>query len=62
MYCCKDCNRREVGCHATCVDYINDKKEHDEHTDLIKRKKGEIHSFNSYHFSVLRKERAKKRR
>ncbi len=25
--CCKDCTRRQLGCHATCKDYIKQRKE-----------------------------------
>ena len=26
---CKDCPRRELGCHSTCIDYISYRKIHD---------------------------------
>ena len=26
---CKDCTKREVGCHAWCKDYITEKAKHD---------------------------------
>lgn len=26
---CKDCTKREVGCHAWCEDYIKEKAEHE---------------------------------
>lgn len=27
--CCKGCERRHVGCHSECKEYIHAKKEHD---------------------------------
>lgn len=27
---CKDCDRRQVGCHSTCPDYISFRKKRDE--------------------------------
>lgn len=26
---CKDCDRREIGCHSTCIDYISYRKIHE---------------------------------
>jgi len=34
---CKDCSKRHVGCHSTCTDYLNAKREHD--TDRDNRRK-----------------------
>ena len=28
--CCKDCQKRQVGCHSKCVDYIFEKAAHEE--------------------------------
>lgn len=33
--CCKNCValKRHIGCHATCAEYLSEKKEHDELRD-----------------------------
>lgn len=33
--CCKNCvaPKRHIGCHATCAEYLSEKKEHDELRD-----------------------------
>ena len=29
FHCCKDCQKRQIGCHATCEEYITSKQERD---------------------------------
>lgn len=29
LYPCKDCQKREIGCHVTCDDYLRKRKEQD---------------------------------
>ena len=41
--CCKDCQERHPGCHATCEKYIKQKAEHDERTAEYRKE----HSVNS---------------
>lgn len=35
--CCYKCKDRHPGCHATCNDYIQQKKEHDEFLEASKK-------------------------
>jgi len=42
---CKDCSKRHVGCHSTCTDYLNAKREHD--TDRDNRRKFLIDAYTS---------------
>lgn len=37
--CCLNCNKRHVGCHSECKDYIERKKEHDILREKIRKKK-----------------------
>lgn len=37
--CCRGCEERFVGCHSICVDYQNQKKNLDEETKKIRKKK-----------------------
>ena len=39
IHCCRDCDKREIGCHSTCETYINAKKEHDQEIEKIKIEK-----------------------
>ena len=32
---CKDCDKRSVGCHATCEDYIRQKVDHEDLKEQI---------------------------
>ncbi len=36
--CCKDCTKREVGCHAYCSEYLTQKRINDEEREKIRRK------------------------
>lgn len=42
---CKDCAKREIGCHAVCESYIkfNQQQEQIRHERYLKRIQGEIH-------------------
>lgn len=31
--CCKDCDHREIGCHATCEDYIRESEALKKHNE-----------------------------
>lgn len=33
---CKDCTSRHVGCHATCKEYIEEKRKRDERNEKIR--------------------------
>lgn len=35
--CCKNCNRRTVGCHSQCTDYAAAVREHDEYKEAKAR-------------------------
>lgn len=35
--CCKDCDDRVIGCHATCERYLGEKKEIEELKEKIKK-------------------------
>ena len=37
--CCKDCEKRHVGCHGVCQEYISQKAEHDAQREREYRKK-----------------------
>ena len=39
ILCCKDCTKRQLGCHSTCSDYIREKEEHDKTKSEIDRKR-----------------------
>ena len=51
--CCKDCERRHIGCHATCDDYIAAKRRHDE--IAAERQKEKL--VNDYQAEVTRQKR-----
>ena len=50
---CKECEKRMVGCHATCEEYILAKKEHEE-AKAEERKRKVI---DSYELEMTRKRR-----
>lgn len=37
--CCKDCDKRYVGCHSECEDYILEKQDHDKKSEIIRSKR-----------------------
>lgn len=34
---CKDCNKRHPGCHSTCEDYKNYRKEHEREKEIRRK-------------------------
>lgn len=36
---CKDCNKRQVGCHSSCEDYKTYKTENNKRNEKIKRER-----------------------
>lgn len=44
IWSCKDCQKRYIGCHATCEDYINAAIEHKEQQQKIRDTKREVTS------------------
>lgn len=53
---CKDCIKREVGCHSRCTDYIEYRKSLED----IRKTKQEERRFMSYHIDVVEKMRRRK--
>ena len=44
--CCYKCESREVGCHAYCKTYIEERKEHErEHEEIVNKRylEGQLH-------------------
>lgn len=54
---CKGCDKREIGCHSTCKDYISFKEEAEALREKIKFEKAK--SYGSSYFST-RKELTRK--
>lgn len=42
--CCKDCKKRQLGCHSTCKDYIREKSEHDNVISLMREQYQTLYS------------------
>ncbi len=59
---CKDCIKRELGCHSTCEKYINAKKEWETEKNKIYVEKGKTADYDNYHFEAVRKRKATKDR
>lgn len=36
IHCCKDCPKREIGCHATCKEYLKEKVQYEEDKKKVK--------------------------
>lgn len=53
MNCCRDCQERNVGCHATCQKYIADKAQQDADRKRIRREC----EIDNYLYSMQRKRR-----
>ena len=45
---CKDCKKRNPGCHSKCQDYISFKKELEEYHNTIKEENKISAAYNSY--------------
>ena len=35
--CCYQCDKRKVGCHSICEDYLKEKEEHEKELQLIQK-------------------------
>ena len=53
--CCKNCNKRKVGCHGVCEDYIAFKSEHDAELERINNEKENFYLVGRYKADVKRK-------
>lgn len=49
--CCKDCPKRDIGCHATCQTYIVAKEQHEEERKRCKLER----EVDNYQYSVQNK-------
>lgn len=34
---CKDCNKRKIGCHSVCEEYITEKEQRNRRSEIIKQ-------------------------
>lgn len=39
MVTCKNCNKRQIGCHSTCKEYIDWKTERDRVNEIARKKR-----------------------
>ena len=46
--CCKDCDKREVGCHGTCKKYLLSKEEWIKERSRIKEEKRRYHDYINF--------------
>lgn len=53
---CKECIKREVGCHSQCADYL----EYKNTLEDIRKTEREESLFRSYHINVVSKTRRRK--
>ena len=44
--CCYQCPKREIGCHATCGDYLEEKRLNEERNEQIRKQKAARHDFS----------------
>ena len=44
--CCYKCPKRIVGCHATCDDYLKEKRLNEERNEQIRKQKAARHDFS----------------
>ena len=56
---CKNCTRRQVGCHATCEEYKKEKKERDAVKEKIRKERSKESLAISREFERI--EKAKRR-
>ncbi len=54
---CLNCNKRHLGCHSTCEDYISFRKERDKYNEKVRNDK-----YISKMVSDINYERSKRRR
>ena len=52
---CKECKKRNPGCHAKCQDYISFKEKLEEYHKAIKEEKKSAVAYNSYMGDKLRR-------
>ena len=52
---CKDCKKRNPGCHSTCQDYISFKKDLEIYHNTIKEERKSAVAYNSYIGDKLRR-------
>ena len=57
---CKGCERRHVGCHGTCEDYLQEQEERKRRNDQLFKAKNLDRALTSREF--IRMERAKKKK
>ena len=57
---CKDCEKRHIGCHANCEEYIEEKKQRKERNEKIWEKKDLDRALNTRAFERI--EYAKKKK
>ena len=62
--CCRYCTppERHLGCHATCEEYLREKKKYDHDKREISNKKKIAHDMNTYEIDRFNKIQNKKRR
>lgn len=53
--CCKDCTKRQIGCHSTCSDYIKQHAERQKLNKLMYNEKRKHYDVNSYKLNVIAK-------
>lgn len=56
--CCIDCQKRQVGCHAECEEYLAEKKRHDEEKEV--ESKARLMEYTNTSYDVDRNRRIKK--
>ena len=60
--CCKDCQERHGGCHATCEKYATQKAEHEDRKKAYDKEMNKLRSVDYQKFDGLYKAMAKSRR
>lgn len=45
---CKECTKRQIGCHDTCEEYKEWKKEKKERNDIVVKERSKVNSFYAY--------------
>lgn len=52
---CYKCEKRYIGCHADCADYVEWKTEHESKRQAIRDAKGKERIANEYRFEQINK-------
>ena len=55
---CKNCRKRHAGCHATCEEYLEEKKKRDDLKEIIRKERAKEE--NIIYQEVKRTDRLKK--